>query len=140
MADWSYSRRLVELENFYARAQLDPDSVSDEEFIQRITQTFWGTNCACFVEQSFAIIAPACAMRPHLVRELIVHPIEAMIAGGLDDEHEVIQQGISCATKAEPYVEPSPDGKRWLLEQWPTLETVAIGIFREKHRELASDH
>lgn len=136
MADWSYSRRLVELENFYARAQLDPDTVSDDDFIRKITQTFWATNCACFVQQAFAIIAPGCAMRPHLVRELIAHPIEAMIAGGLDDEQEVIRQGIWCATKAEPYVEPSPDGKRWLLEQWPKLEAVAIAVFRAKIKEL----
>lgn len=63
-----------------------------------------------------------------------------MIAGGLDEEHEVIQQGIRCATKAEPYVEPSPVGKRWLLEQWPTLEAVAIAVFRDKVRELDRDN
>ena len=60
-------------------------------------------------------------MRPHLTRALIVHPIEAMIAGGLEDENEVIGQGMACATKTNPYVEPTAEGKRWLCEQWPLL-------------------
>lgn len=75
-------------------------------------------------------------MRPHLVRELIVHPIEAMIAGGLEEENEVIGQGAACATKANPYVEPTAAGKRWLSEQWPLLENLAVAVFRAKYREL----
>lgn len=137
MADWSYPKRLAELAYFYAEAQRTPDSVSDADFIQRITQTFWPTNCWSFVEQAFAIIAPGCAMRPHLVRELLVYPIEAMIAGGLDEEHEVIRQGVACATKTDPYVEPTAEGKRWLCEQWPLLEDLAVEVFREKYRELS---
>ena len=137
MADWSYPKRLAELADFYAEVQRLPQSVSDTDFIQRITHTFWPTSCWSFVEQAFAIIAPGCAMRPHLVRQLIVHPIEAMIAGGLDDEHEVIRQGVACATKADPYVEPTVEGKRWLCEQWPLLENLAVEVFRAKYLELS---
>jgi hypothetical protein len=137
MADWSYPKRLAELADFYAQAQRAPESVSDADLIQQITQTFWPTNCWSFVEQAFAIIAPACAMRPHLVRELIVYPIEAMIAGGLDEEEEVIKQGVACATKSDPYVEPTAEGKRWLCEQWPLLENIAVEVFRAKYRELS---
>jgi len=67
---------------------------------------------------------------------LIAHPIEAVIAGGLDDENAVIAQGIALAHKRAPYVELTPAGRRWLLEQWPGLESVAIDVFREKRREL----
>ena len=76
-------------------------------------------------------------MRPHLVRELIAHPIEAMIAAGLEEEREVIRQGVACATKADPYVKPTAEGKRWLCEQWPHLENVAVEVFRAKYRELS---
>lgn len=129
---WSSSRPLAELGEFYEAVKAAPESVSDVEFIQRITQVFWPTNCWAFVEQAFAIIAPGCALRPHLVRELIGHPIEAMIAGGLADENDVIAQGVAFANKVLPYVEPSPDGRLWLLEQWPTLEDVVIEVFRQK--------
>jgi hypothetical protein len=40
MADWSYSKRLAELADFYADAQGTLESVSDADFIQRITKTF----------------------------------------------------------------------------------------------------
>lgn len=74
-------------------------------------------------------------MRPHLVRELIAHPIEAMIAGGLLDENDVIAQGVAFASKAEPYVEPSPDGRRWMLEQWPKFEADVLEVYRQKYHE-----
>lgn len=74
-------------------------------------------------------------MRPHLIRELIVHPIEAMIAGGLLDENDVISQGLVYANNPEPYVEPTPDGRRWLLEQWPKLGVVVAEIYRQKQDE-----
>jgi hypothetical protein len=132
---WSSPRRLAELGELYEAAKSAPESVSDAELIQRITGTFWPTNCWAFVEQAFAIIAPACAMRPHLVRELIAHPIEAMIAGGLLDENEVIPQRVAFANKVDPYVAPSPDGRRWLLEQWPKLEAEVVDVFRQKYHE-----
>lgn len=137
ITDWSYPKRLAELADFYADAQRSPESISDADFLQRITQTFWPTNCWSFVEQAFAIIAAGCAIRPHLARELIVHPIEAMIAGGLDEEEEIIRQGVACATKADPYVVPTAEGKRWLCEQWPQLENIAVEVFRAKYRELS---
>ena len=136
MADWIYPRRLAELGDFYERVGMAPESATDEEFIQKITQTLWPTNCWDCVEQAFAVIAPGCARRPHLIRELIALPIEAMIAGGLEDENDVVAQGVACATKTSPYVEPSPEGRRWLLEQWPSLKHVAIEVFRAKLDQL----
>ncbi|WP_426212061.1 hypothetical protein [Massilia sp. TWP1-3-3] len=138
MENWSSPKCLVKLADFYADVQGTPESVSDADFMKRITETFWPTSCWCFVEEAFAIIAPGCAMRPHLTRALIVHPIEAMIAGGLEDENEVIGQGMACATKTNPYVEPTAEGKRWLCEQWPLLELLAIEVFRTKLGELTS--
>lgn len=137
-AGWSSNERLRELEDFYALVSSDPDAVSDTEFIRNITKAFWPTNCWAFVEQAFAIVAPGCAMRPHLVRELVARPIEAMVFGGLTDENEVIAQGVAFAKKDLPYVEPTPEGRRWLLEQWPDLEPTAIEVFREKYQEATS--
>ncbi|XLZ67837.1 hypothetical protein ABT364_14850 [Massilia sp. SR12] len=134
----SSPRRLAELGQFYKSVRLAPESISDTDFIQRITDTFWPTNCWAFVEQAFAIIAPGCAMRPHLVREFIAYPIEAMIAGGLSDGNDVIAQGVAFAHKAQPYVEPSPDGRRWLLEQWPKLEADILEVYRQKYHEALS--
>jgi hypothetical protein len=134
---WSSPRRLAELGKFYDAVKTAPESVSDAEFIQHISGVFWPTNCWAFVEQAFAIIAPGCALRPHLVRDLIVHPIVAMIAGGLVDENDVVAHGVAYANKVRPYVEPSPDGRQWLLEQWPTLEAVAIEVFRQKYQETS---
>lgn len=74
-------------------------------------------------------------MRPHLVRDLIAHPIEAMIAGGLLDESDVIAQGIAYANKKHPYVEPSPEGRQWLLEQWPKLGNDVREVYRQKYFE-----
>jgi hypothetical protein len=135
---WSSPRRLAELGEFYETVRSAPESISDADFIQRITGTFWPTNCWDFVEQAFAIIAPGCALRPHLVRELIAHPIEAMIAGGLLDENDVIAQGVALAHKVHPNVEPSPEGRRWLLEQWPKLGADILEVYRQKYQEASS--
>jgi hypothetical protein len=139
MSHWSHPKQLVELAKFYELARASPESVSDAEFLKNITKTFWPTNCWSFVEAAFAIIAPGCAMRPHLVRQLIQHPIEAMIAGGLEDPNEVIAQGMACATKQSPYVEPSAEGKQWLLNEWPKLGSLASAVFQEKWDELSPE-
>ncbi|QEI08164.1 hypothetical protein FXN63_21710 [Pigmentiphaga aceris] len=137
-AGWHENKRLAVLADFYEAASAAPESVSDAEFIQHITAAFWPTNCWAFVEQAFAIIAPGCSMRPHLARELIAHPIEAMVAGGLEDERQVIAQGTALANHAAPYVAPSLDGRQWLLTKWPQLEAVAIEVFREKYAEATN--
>lgn len=136
MDSWMSSTRLIELTALYANEHVDPQAVPDADFVRQIIGTFWGTNCWCFVEQSFAIIAPGCALRPHLARELIAHPIEAMIAGGLDDENAVIAQGVALAHKPDPYLDLTPAGRQWLTEQWPDMESVAIEVFREIRRRL----
>lgn len=58
-------------------------------------------------------------VKPHLVRELVAYPIEAMIAGGLLDENDVNAQGVAYANKEHRCVEPSPEGRKWSLEQLP---------------------
>lgn len=88
---------------------------------------------------AFAMIAEGCAMRPHLIRQLIEQPIEAMIAGGLEDPSEVIALGMACATTQKPEVEPSTEGRKWLLHEWPKFELLAIAVFQEKWDELSPD-
>ncbi|MGK7928619.1 MAG: hypothetical protein AB4290_25850 [Spirulina sp.] len=136
MVDWSHSQQLVELSRFYEQEAKAPEAFSDEELLHHITKTFWPTDCWCFVEESFAIIAPACKRRPHLVRELIYHPIDAMICGGLEDPELIIAQGVACTTKKEHYVEPSEEGKEWLIHDWPKFSKVAKEVFQEIWKNL----
>lgn len=54
-----------------------------------------------------------------------------MIAGGLEDPAEVTAQGVACATKNDHDVEPSEEGRRWLLNDWPKLSLIAQEVFHE---------
>lgn len=139
MADWSQPPQLVKLAAFYEQARLRPEEISDADFVANIEAAFWPTNCWSYVEASFAIIAPGCSLRPHLTRQLIAHPIEAMIAGGLTDANQVTEQGVACATKKQHYVEPTDEGKRWLVQEWPKYARDAVEVFQQKQKELAGD-
>ena len=135
---WTETQQLVELSSFYEKAKTHPE-ITDEEFVKNIRKAFWATNCWSFVEASFAIIAPGCLMRPHLTKELIKHPIDAMIAGGLESSDEIIAQGIACATKEDHYVEPTEDGKYWLLNEWPKQEVIVKEVFQTLWDEITED-
>lgn len=138
MADWTISsnKHLVNLAEFYAQEAASPSAFSDEMFVANVKKAFWPTNCWSFVEAAFAIIAPACSRRPHLTRLLIRSPIEAMIAGGLEDPSHVIAIGTTCANKSDQYVEPTEEGKRWLLDVWPTFDSLAQEVFVEVLKEI----
>ncbi|MBE7498024.1 MAG: hypothetical protein HS117_24040 [Verrucomicrobiaceae bacterium] len=130
MDDWSHPQQLVELAAFYEEEARNPGRFSDAEFMAAVEKAFWGTNCWSYVEAAFAIIAPACGRRPHLTRSLIKHPIDAMIAGGLDDSALVIAQGVACATKSEHYVEPTDEGKEWLLGEWTKSDELVQEVWQ----------
>ncbi|WP_426072572.1 hypothetical protein [Janthinobacterium sp. DSP2-3-3] len=130
MPTWTSPPQLVALAAFYAQAQAQPDAFSDAAFLDAVKTAHWPTNCWNYVDASFAIIAPACLLRPHLTAELIALPIAAMIAGGLEDAGQVIAIGLDCATRSALYVEPSEEGKRWLTQVWPTLGTMAEAVFQ----------
>ncbi|MDN2673707.1 hypothetical protein OX459_20085 [Janthinobacterium sp. SUN026] len=140
MPTWTSPPQLVALAAFYAQAQAHPDTFSDAAFLDAVKAAHWPTNCWSYVEASFAIIAPACLLRPHLTAELIALPIDAMIAGGLDDAGQVIAIGLACATRDAPYVAVSAEGKRWLTQVWPTLEELVEAVFQARLQEaLAED-
>ena len=139
MPTWTSPPQLVALDAFYAQAQAHPETLSDAVFLENVKNAHWPTNCWSYVEASFAIIAPACLQRPHLTAELIAMPIDAMIAGGLDDAGQVIAIGLDCATRREPYVEPSEEGKRWLTQVWPTLGEMAGAVFRARLQAALAD-
>jgi len=107
MPIWTSPPQLVALATFYAQAQAQPDAFSDAAFLEAVKAAHWPTNCWNYAEASFAIIAPACLLRPHLTADLIALPIAAMIAGGLEDADQVIAIGLDCATRDAPYVEVS---------------------------------
>ena len=129
MPTWTSPPQLVALAAFYEQAQAHPEAISDAVFLENVKAAHWPTNCWNYVEASFAIIAPACLLRPHLTAELIAMPIAAMIAGGLEDAEQVIAIGLECATRSEPYVAVSEEGKRWLTQVWPGLGEVVEVVF-----------
>ena len=139
MPTWTSPPQLVSLAAFYAQAQAHPEAISDAAFLDKVKNAHWPTNCWSYVEASFAIIASACLLRPHLTAELIAMPIAAMIAGGLEDAGQVIAIGQACATRREPYVEPSEEGKRWLTQVWPTLGEMAGAVFRARLQAALAD-
>lgn len=139
MPTWTSPPQLVALAALYAQAQAHPETLSDAVFLENVKNAHWPTNCWNYVEASFAIIAPACLLRPQLTAELIVFPIDAMIAGGLDDAGQVIAIGQACATRDAPYVEVSEDGKRWLTQVWPTLGEMAGAVFRARLQAALAD-
>lgn len=139
MPTWTSPPQLVALAAFYAQAQAHPETISDAAFIEAVKAAHWPTNCWSYVEASFAIIAQACLLRPHLIAELIVFPIDAMIAGGLDDARQVIAIGRACATRDAPYVEVSEDGKRWLTQVWPGLGEVVENVFHARLQAALAD-
>jgi hypothetical protein len=133
---WTHPPQLVRFAEFLSRAETDP-TISNEDVIKQVRATYWGTNAWSFVEMSLAIVSVTCVARPHLADELIADPIEAMIAGGLESEDDVIAQGVALAKKDHPYVPLTEGGRAWLLETWPRLEQSAKEKFRRKWAELA---
>ena len=139
MSTWTSPPQLVALAAFYAQAQAQPYAISDALFVETVRLAHWPTNCWSYVEASFAIIAPACLLRPHLTRELIAFPIDAMIAGGLDDAAQVIAIGMACATRDAPYVAPSEEGRRWLTQVWPGLGEMVEAVFQARLQKALAD-
>ena len=135
MPTWTSPPQLVALAAFYAQAQEHPETLSDAVFLENVKNAHWPTNCWSYVEASFAIIAPACLLRPHLAPDLIALPIDAMIAGGLEDAGQVIAIGLACASRSEAYVAPSAEGRRWLTQVWPELGAMAETVFQARLQE-----
>ena len=139
MPTWTSPPQLVALAAFYAQAQAQPDAISDALFVETVRLAHWPGNCWSYAEASFAIIAPACLLRPHLTAELIAMPIDAMIAGGLDDAGQVIAIGRDCAMRDAPYVTPSEEGKRWLTQVWPGLGELIGQVFAARLQAALAD-
>ena len=140
MPAWTSPPQLVALAAFYAQAQAHPDAFGDAALLEAVKAAHWPTNCWSYMEASFAIIAPACLLRPHLTAELIALPIDAMIAGGLEDAGQVIAIGLAYATRGAPYVAPCVEGKRWLTQVWPGLGEMVEAVFQARLQEaLAED-
>lgn len=139
MPTWTSPPQLVALAAFYVQAQAQPDAFSDAAFLDAVKAAHWPTNCWSYMEASFAIIAPACLLRPHLTAELIAFPIDAMIAGGLEDAEQVIAIGLDCARRDAPYVAPSEEGKRWLTQVWPGLGELIGQVFAARLQAALAD-
>ncbi|KAB8042300.1 hypothetical protein [Janthinobacterium aquaticum] len=138
-ASWSSPPQLAALAAFYARAKAEPATVSDAELLAAVRNAHWPTNCWAYVDLSFALIAPACQLRPHLTAELIAMPIAAMIAGGLDSVQQVLACGERCAVNRAPYVATLPEAAGWLAQTWPTLDALVAQVFAQQWLEAMGD-
>lgn len=127
--------RAAPLLALYEQARLNPDTVSDQELLGQIEKTYWPTNAFCAVQQIFCIIAPACLLRPHLTRELLRAPIEAIIACGVEDSAAVIALGTSLLKDKDAYTSPDRHGIAWLQNVLPTLGVLADEVFADVLRE-----
>lgn len=136
---WTSPPKLAALATLYARARADPASVADADLLAAIRDAHWPTNCWSYVEASFAIIAPACMLRPHLTAELIAMPIDAMIAGGLDSAEAVMAHGLRCAANPSPYVATLPEAAGWLTQTWPTAAPLVAQVFAQQWQALLDD-
>lgn len=113
---WSSVPSLDRLRRFYELEAITPWA-SDATFLAAIRQTFWGTNAIDFVGCSFAIIAPGCALRPHLVPKLLRAPIRAAVAVGVESAAELVAWGVACADQTNPRLSlpTTREGEQWLL-------------------------
>lgn len=127
--------RAAPLLALYEQARLNPDTVSDQELLGQIEKTYWPTNAFCAVQQIFCIIAPACLLRPHLTRELLRAPIEAIIACGVEDSAAVIALGTSLLKDKDAYTSPDRHCISWLQNVLPTLGVLADEVFADVLRE-----
>lgn len=139
MPAWTSPPQLAALAILYARTRSDPATVADADLLAAIRDAHWPTNCWAYVELSFAIIAPACMLRPHLTAELIAMPMAAMIAGGLDSVEAVMAHGLRCAANPSPYVATLPEAAGWLAQTWPALAPLVAQVFAQQWQALLDD-
>lgn len=140
MREWSSMERLERLSRFYELDAITPWA-NDATFLAAIRQTFWSTNAADFVGCAFAIIAPGCALRPHLVPKLLRAPIRAAVAVGVEDAAQIIAWGVACADQTNPRVvlRPTLRGERWLRDRLPALTDVVRQVIQQTLHWVAAD-
>lgn len=139
MPGWTSPPQLLALAAFYRQAALDPLAIADTVFLDTVSRAHWPTNCFACAQASLAIVAHGCVLRPHLTRALIALPIAALMAGGLDSSAAIIDYGTSWAASAQPYVEFTPEGRRWMRQQWPTLHALVDEVVAAQWQALMQD-
>lgn len=137
---WSSVPSLDRLRRFYELEAITPWA-SDATFLAAIRQTFWGTNAIDFVGCSFAIIAPGCALRPHLVPKLLRAPIRAAVAVGVESAAELVAWGVACADQTNPRLSlpTTMEGEQWLRHQLPELTGLVRRVVDETLAWAAAD-
>ncbi|MER2564608.1 MAG: hypothetical protein ABTQ32_28030 [Myxococcaceae bacterium] len=140
MREWSSMERLDRLSRFYELDAIMPWA-NDATFLAAIRQTFWSTSAGDFVGCAFAIIAPGCELRPHLVPKLLRAPIRAAVAVGVEDAARIIAWGVACADQTNPLVvlRPTLRGERWLRDRLPALTAVVRQVVQETLHWVAAD-
>ena len=136
---WTSPAQLLALAAFYRDAQRHPDAISDALFLDTVSRAHWPGNCQDCAHASLAIVAHGCVLRPHLTRELIALPVAAMMAGGLDSAAAIIDYGTACAASAQPYVAFTPEGRRWMAQQWPGLSLMVEEEYTRQWQALLRD-
>ena len=139
MAGWTSPPQLLALAAFYRDAQARPAGISDAVFLATVSRAHWPTNCWSYAQASLAMVAHGCVLRPQLTRELIALPIAATMAGGLDSAAAIIDYGTACVASAQPYVAFTPEGRRWMAQQWPTLHALVDQVVAAQWQALMQD-
>lgn len=136
---WTSPAQLLALAAFYRDAQARPADIPDAVFLDTVARAHWPTNCWNYAQASLAIVAHGCMLRPHLTRELIALPVAAMMAGGLDTAAAIIDYGTACAARTGAYVAFTPEGRRWMAQQWPGLSRMVEEEYARQWQELLRD-
>lgn len=136
---WTSPPQLVALAALYAEVQSTPHAIDDAALLAAVTRAHWPTNCWDYAQASLAIVAHACVLRPQLTRELIALPVAALVAGGLDSGAAVLAYGTACLEVAAPYVVLTPEGRRWIEQQWPRLGALVGEEVARQWQQLMDD-
>jgi len=131
MNQWDGYSKLWKLQGYYQCERENPRAISDEIFLNQIETCFWPSNCLDFAEASLVMVIPGCILRPHLTHALLHHPMEALMAGGVNNSESILQWGSALLHKEECYVSLTPEIREWLEIVWPNMGDIVQGIWEE---------
>lgn len=126
---WREPHQLVALGSFFDQEEAGGVSVTDEEFLQSVRDAYWPANLSNFVQTAFAVTAHACALRPHLVSELLKAPLDAVRVDGAESPEAFLASARFALGNPEPYIPFTPRGRQWLSENLDVVRAAVAPAF-----------
>src|SRR5689334_6247499 len=77
------------------------------------------TNCDNAAQALFAVVAPVCFHRSHLVTEMLQRALRPLLYLGYEDAEQVLAWVESYLQRPRHYAWMDDVGRRWLAEQLP---------------------